>query len=40
LPPPISRSIDAPWVKKELDGATVGTGEVAVLPLPYENCSL
>ncbi len=43
LPPPISRSIDAPWVKKELDVAMnheIGSGKVVVLPLLYEKCSL
>ncbi len=43
LPPPISRSIDAPWVKKELDVAMnreIGGGEVVVLPPLYEKCSL
>jgi len=38
-----SRSIDAPWVKKELDVAInreIAGGEVVVLPLLYEKCTL
>ncbi|SCY39949.1 toll/interleukin-1 receptor domain-containing protein [Paracoccus tibetensis] len=37
------KSIDAPWVKKELDLAMnreISTGEVVVLPLLYEECEL
>jgi hypothetical protein len=37
------KSIDAPWVKKELDVAMnreISTGEVVVLPLLYEECEL
>ena len=37
------KSIDAPWVKKELDVAMnreISTGEVVVLPLLYEHCEL
>jgi hypothetical protein len=37
------RSIDAPWVKKELDIALnreIARGEVVVLPLLYEKCEL
>lgn len=38
-----SKSIDAPWVKKELDMAMnreIAGGEVVVLPLLYEKCNL
>ena len=38
-----SKSIDAPWVKKELDVAMnreIADGEVVVLPLLYEKCDL
>jgi hypothetical protein len=38
-----SRSIDAPWVKKELDIAInreISGGEVVVLPLLYEKCTI
>ena len=38
-----TRSIDAPWVKKELDVAMnreIASGEVVVLPLLYEQCDL
>ena len=38
-----SRSINAPWVRKELDVAMnreISGGEVVVLPLLYENCEL
>ncbi|GFO80642.1 MAG: hypothetical protein A49_02690 [Methyloceanibacter sp.] len=38
-----SKSIDAPWVKKELDVAMnreISSGEVVVLPLLYEQCEL
>lgn len=38
-----SKSIDAPWVKKELDIAInreISGGEVVVLPLLYERCKL
>jgi|SRR5271166_123682 len=38
-----SKSIEAPWVKKELDIAMnreIAGGEVAVLPLLYEKCNL
>lgn len=38
-----SKSIDAPWVKKELDVAMnreITSGEVIVLPLLYEECQL
>lgn len=37
------KSIDAPWVKKELDLAMnreISTGEVVLLPLLYEECEL
>lgn len=37
------KSIDAPWVKKELDVAMnreISSGEVVVLPLLYEQCEL
>lgn len=37
------KSIEAPWVKKELDVAMnreISTGEVVVLPLLYEECEL
>lgn len=37
------KSIDAPWVKKELDVAMnreIASGEVVVLPLLYEPCEL
>lgn len=37
------KSIDAPWVKKELDVAMnreITSGEVVVLPLLYEQCDL
>ncbi|WP_211863322.1 toll/interleukin-1 receptor domain-containing protein [Neoroseomonas soli] len=37
------KSINAPWVKKELDIAMnreISTGEVVVLPLLYEDCEL
>lgn len=37
------KSIDAPWVKKELDVAMnreIARGEVVVLPLLYEECDL
>ena len=37
------KSIDAPWVKKELDIAMnreIASGEVVVLPLLYEECEL
>jgi hypothetical protein len=37
------KSIDAPWVKKELDIAMnreIARGEVVVLPLLYEKCKL
>jgi hypothetical protein len=38
-----TKSIEAPWVKKELDVAMnreIAGGEVVVLPLLYENCDL
>ena len=38
-----TKSIDAPWVKKELDVAMnreIAGGEVVVLPLLYEKCNL
>ena len=38
-----SRSIEAPWVKKELEIAInreISGGEVIVLPLLYEECEL
>ncbi|KRE89473.1 molecular chaperone Tir [Frateuria sp. Soil773] len=38
-----AKSIDAPWVKKELDIAInreIASGEVVVLPLLYEKCQL
>ena len=38
-----SKSINAPWVKKELDIAMnreIAGGEVVVLPLLYEKCDL
>jgi TIR domain len=38
-----TKSIDAPWVKKELDVAMnreITSGEVVVLPLLYERCEL
>jgi hypothetical protein len=38
-----SRSIEAPWVKKELDIAInreISGGDVVVLPLLYEHCKL
>jgi len=38
-----TKSIDAPWVKKELDVAMnreIASGEVVVLPLLYEPCEL
>lgn len=38
-----SKSINAPWVKKELDVAMnreISSGEVVVLPLLYEQCEL
>ncbi len=38
-----SKSIKAPWVKKELDVAMnreIAGGEVVVLPLLYEKCDL
>jgi len=38
-----TKSIDAPWVKKELDVAMnreIAGGEVVVLPLLYEKCEL
>ncbi|MDP3635150.1 toll/interleukin-1 receptor domain-containing protein [Phenylobacterium sp.] len=38
-----TKSIDAPWVKKELDVAMnreIATGQVVVLPLLYEPCEL
>jgi len=37
------KSIDASWVKKELDVAMnreIASGEVVVLPLLYEQCEL
>lgn len=37
------KSIDAPWVKKELDVAMnreIASGEIVVLPLLYEPCEL
>ena len=37
------KSIDAPWVKKELEVAMnreIASGEVVVLPLLYEECEL
>lgn len=38
-----AKSIDAPWVKKELDIALnreISSGEVVVLPLLYEKCKI
>lgn len=38
-----AQSIDAPWVKKELDIALnreISSGEVVVLPLLYQNCKI
>lgn len=38
-----AKSIDAPWVKKELDIALnreISSGEVVVLPLLYEECKI
>jgi hypothetical protein len=37
------KSVEAPWVKKELDLAMnreISSGEVVVLPLLYEKCKL